>query len=304
MALSYCNTTVDERGYEQVQHGTAEFPLACYHDDLGEVEVPWHWHDELEIVRITEGFATVAIGSEKFTVGPGEGYFANAGSLHAGWDLNGSHCRFHSLVFHPRLVGGSPDSVFHRQYVLPLAGNAGLEGLHLRPDIPWQAEILSAAENAWQAVVSEPEGYAFTVRGELSKIVHLLWLHMPPSASNPGSRSARDNGRIKTMLQFIHSHYGDPVTAADIARSALISESECLRCFRLTIRTTPIQYLKQYRIQQACQLLAATREKIADIGAQCGFQDMSYFTKTFRQMKGCVPSEYRRRQREERNEAL
>ena len=48
MALSLCRTTVDDSARELMEHGTAAFPIACYHDDLQAEPVPWHWHEELE----------------------------------------------------------------------------------------------------------------------------------------------------------------------------------------------------------------------------------------------------------------
>ena len=89
----------------------------------------------------------------------------------------------------------------------------------------------------------------------------------------------------------------EEVTTASLAASAMISESECLRCFHKTIGLPPMQYLKQFRIQKAAELLISTEKKIGDIGAECGFLDTSYFTKVFRELRGCTPGEYRRRER-------
>lgn len=58
---------------------------------------------------------------------------------------------------------------------------------------------------------------------------------------------------------------------------------------------TPIQYVKQYRIEKAAELLLSTSMKIGEIGADCGFSDTSYFTKTFREIKHCTPREYRQK---------
>ena len=98
------------------------------------------------------------------------------------------------------------------------------------------------------------------------------------------------------MLQYIQEHYSEETDTAQIARSAMISESECLRCFHKSIGMPPIRYLKQFRIQKAAELLMSTDKKAGDIGAECGFLDTSYFTKVFREIKGCTPGEYRRRQ--------
>ena len=294
MPLSICNTTVDSQGRELLEHGTISFPVACYHDDLSESEVPWHWHEGLEAVVITEGCAVVAAGKQKYTIHAGEGFFINSGVLHGCWNIDNSACRFHSVVFHPRLVGGSIDSVFYQKYVLPLTGNHCLESIHLKPSVPWQAEVLKSIEDGWSACVQEPAAFEFRVRHALSEVIILLHSNLPATSHHPCEKAMRDGERIKVMLQFIHEHYADELNTANIAESASVSESECLRCFRNTIGTTPIQYVRQYRLQQVCQLLASTKEKISDIAARCGFQDISYFTKIFRETKGMVPSEYRK----------
>lgn len=59
--------------------------------------------------------------------------------------------------------------------------------------------------------------------------------------------------------------------------------------------SSPIQYVKQVRIERAAELLETTNQKISEVGAECGFQEMSYFAKVFWEIKGCTPKEYRRR---------
>ena len=95
-------------------------PIACYHDDLQAEPVPWHWHEELEVLVVSEGMILATAGGEKFRLEKGEGLFINAGVLHGDWPLNAGSCRLHSMVFHPRLVGGNPDSVFWQKYLQPL----------------------------------------------------------------------------------------------------------------------------------------------------------------------------------------
>lgn len=295
MALSECNTIVDKSGRELLEHGTTAFPVACYQDDFRKMDVPWHWHEEWEAVVITQGSCVVAAGNQKQTLCAGEGFFINSGVLHGCWDVETSGCMFHSLVFHPRLVGGSLDSVFHQRYVQPLIDTPCMKFVPLRPSILWQKEALQAVEDAWQQCVGEQAGYVFQVRASLSQLTALLHANIPKTPQAPKEKVLRDAERIKAMLGYLHAHFSENIDTSRIAASASISESECLRCFRSTIGTTPIQYLKQYRIQQAAQLLLDTEEKISEIASRCGFQDMSYFTRAFREEKGCVPTQYRKK---------
>ena len=47
--LLFGNTILDNAQHEVSEHGTADFPIACYFDDLTQIDTPWHWHDEIEI---------------------------------------------------------------------------------------------------------------------------------------------------------------------------------------------------------------------------------------------------------------
>lgn len=294
MAFSECCVRIDSHGRELIDHGTGSFPVAYYRDDFRVMNVPWHWHPEWEAVRIIEGSCTVAVGQEKHLLHAGEGFFVNSGVLHGCWDLEESGCIFHSLVFHPRFISGSPDSAIHLNYVLPLMENKALPWLSLSPSLPWQQEVLNAIEQAWTSCFESRPGYEFSVRSSLSRLACLLWEHMPQAVTPAEKRSGLGNLRVKSMLSHIHDNFGEDLTVASIAAAASVSESECLRCFRNVIGITPIQYLKKYRLQQAAGLLASTDQKISDISHKCGFQDISYFTRAFRQQMHCTPSQYRK----------
>ena len=175
--------------------------------------------------------------------------------------------------------------------------DSSLSAVRLDGPEPWRKEAVSTSLEAWEACREERSGYEFQVRGSLSRLIYLLASHRPAVSGRVSEQEARRWERIKIMLQFIQEHCGENITTADIARSAMISESECLRCFHSTIGTTPVQYLRQLRIQRAAELLASTDRRVGDIAWECGFSDAGYFAKTFREMKGCTPGQYRASER-------
>lgn len=293
MAITACGITVDRYGQEMTRHGTAAFPVACYNDDIFNNPDPCHWHEELEAMIVMEGTLLLNCGSEQYVVHAGEGFFINTGVLHGCWAYQSSKCCVHTVVFHPRLVGGAPDSIFFQKYLQPLMENRINSCLLLSPQISWQAQAIGHIEAAWKAVDQEATGYEFAVWQNLAGMIQLLCNHCLADNKETNHKLQRDHQRIKAMLQFIHEHYAEKITVAEIAQCASISESECLRCFRSTIQRTPNQYLRQYRIQQAANLLVSTEEKISVIAHACGFEDLSFFAKTFRELKGRSPSDYR-----------
>ena len=305
MALRhFCSSATDGRNRELVRHGAPPFPLACYwHDGETVNRVPWHWHEELETVLVKAGRAVVFVEGERRELGPGEGCFIAAGALHNARREGEEPPDLHSMVFHPRLVGGGVESVFWQNYLQPLLAEGANRCVWLSEGVPWEREALEAMEAAWRACGEEPPGFEFLAREGLSRLVFLLSAHRPAVKKGPSEKALRDGERIKAMLRFVQEHYHEELTAARIAGSAALSESECLRCFRSMVGTTPMQYVKQFRVQRAAELLESTEEKVAAVGAACGFQEMSYFARTFRALKGKPPSRYRAERRAASGEA-
>lgn len=292
--LSPSIVAIDKNSHEQLEHGTIAFPIACYYDDLSQQQVPWHWHEELEAAIVSEGSILLKFASEEMQVSAGNGFFINTGVLHGCHALT-PQCRLHSMVFHSRLISGSPESVFNQKYIAPITTNKCFSGILLSKQVEWEAAVLRLLEGGWQACVKEPRHFELKVRFAVSNAVADIAAHINAMPVKASPKSLRDSERIKGMLQFIADNYGEKLSIADIARSVSVSESECVRCFRVTIGTTPIKYLREYRIGQASSYLIEGRATIADIASLCGFQDVSYFTKSFREMNGCTPKEYQRR---------
>lgn len=297
MEATGCPVRVNSQGQELARHGSVDFPIAIYQDIISRQSVPWHWHEELEAIVVTQGTALLGCGSQQLCLMEGQGALINSGCLHGCWGGGEGMCRIESIVFHPRLVGGAADSVFFRRYLRPLLDTALPGGLVLSPEVSWQRECIGWIRSVWQNVNAGGFGYEFRVRQQLSQLLLLVQTHCAANQP-PDNQRLRNARRIKQMLQYIHSHFAQDITVADIAQSAAISESECLRCFRATIHQTPKEYLRQYRIRQSAQLLSTTEEKISAVAAECGFSDMSFFAKTFREYSGMTPSEYRAAQRQ------
>lgn len=296
MQTPICETPVDDNGRELIEHGTALFPIAAYYNDMMYVDVPWHWHDEFEAVVVTAGTAVFEVDGESIALRTGDGCFINASALHGARNAgHGTPCRLHSLVYHPRLIGGSAESVLWEKYLLPVMENRAFQMLALRAGK--DDASLQCIENAWYAYADEPTGFEFTIRHELSKLLLSVCNRLPIEERKISSKKLRNEDRMKRMLSYIRAHLADSLTIQNIAAAASVSESECIRCFRGMTGTTPIQYTIQLRLQKAAVLLLKTDDKVTEIGAACGFQEMSYFARTFRGQYEVSPSEYRKRNR-------
>lgn len=100
------------------------------------------------------------------------------------------------------------------------------------------------------------------------------------------------------MLEFIERHYAEEISLDALAKSAGISCSETIRCFKQTMQTTPYHYLINLRLEKAKILLEETTFPIGQIALQTGFSQQSYFGKCFREKMNCSPREYRKNRTE------
>lgn len=294
--------SVGPNGQEQVTVGTPEFPVEMwgpwdYVEKTGFC-IPWHWHPEMEINLVTAGEESILADGKNFHLKPGQGIFINSGVLHGSEAIQEQEkepTHHSSILFQASVVGGASGSVFWQKYLGPLAAAPECRCIPLLGEQEWERQALAYAREALDAWHLKKPGYELVVRAALSQIIFLLKENCVQHAPAPSERELRDAERIKTMVDFVRSHREEPITTKEIAASAAISVSECLRCFHRMMDLTPQEYLKQHRMRHATTLLEQTNLPIAQIGMACGFEDMSYFARVFRAQHGCTPSEYRTR---------
>lgn len=176
MGLTYSLDKVDKDGRKLLTYGTKDFPIAFFDDDLTIVKVPWHWHDELEIVIITAGSVNVHIANREFLLSAGEGYFSNSGILHSA-TLESKNGHQHALVFDPRTIA-HPDDLIWKTYVDPTVGNPSLPFIKLSPSVPWQKDIIKYSYNAWTQEAFEKKDFPINVREQLTKVFSIITSHM------------------------------------------------------------------------------------------------------------------------------
>lgn len=285
----------NKAGMELVEHGTALFPLDNIYDDFSVMDtVIWHWHPELELGVVVEGELQISIDTQNYDLRTGDAFFVNAEVLHAAFDKGATGCILRSLVFHPRLIGGSQDSIFFQRYVKPLITNEAFKGMVFHGEDEQQLPQIEKLRKAIFLCDEKPVGYELKIRSILSEILLYLLSIQSCICIESNKTDKKNEMRFRKMLQMIEARFSDSITLGEIAGAAFISKRECIRCFKNITGRTPIQYLKEYRLHKAAELLLATNLPVSRIGESCGFMEMSYFARSFRKQYSVTPSEYRK----------
>lgn len=162
---------------------------------------------------------------------------------------------------------------------------------HFHQNLDWCNKMLSILGELSSLEKDKTDLYVYEVLVRLSA----LWLIMRKNIRLPSERQhSITNVRIQTFLNYIEQHYSAPLTLEDLAASANVSKSECLRCFKESIQTSPYKYLLEYRLSKAAALLKMSDEPIGNIADSVGVHQMSHFGKCFKAKTGCSPRKYRK----------
>ena len=272
-----------------------EFPYIATCAEIDKFEdsfVPWHWHKSVELFYMESGALEYFTPKGHFVFPAGSGGMVNSNVLHM-TRMQKEHTRTLQMehIFDPALIAGEHGSRIEEKYVMPVITAPQIELIALYPDHPSQKRILDRIQAAFQFSGQE-FGYEVKLREALAEIwLALLELSAPELEKK--EKQDKNNDRLKLMLVYIHEHYAEKISIPELAAAAFLSERECYRIFRDYLHMTPVEYMVNYRLQAACQMLAKGQESVTSISHACGLGSSSYFGKIFREQKGCTPMEYR-----------
>ncbi|WP_179119641.1 helix-turn-helix transcriptional regulator [Ensifer adhaerens] len=112
-----------------------------------------------------------------------------------------------------------------------------------------------------------------------------------------GAEPTEDRSGEDRLLQVLSVMRGDlarPWTIDDLAACARLSPSQFFRRFRDMVGTTPMDWLRHERINQAKRLLVGPDAKVSAVAAVCGYPDPYHFSRDFRRVTGYTPTKFRR----------
>ncbi|MCR5175515.1 MAG: AraC family transcriptional regulator [Anaerovibrio sp.] len=279
---------------KEQMHDSPLFPCSVYYSDWqkGGIEsIPWHWHKELELMYIDSGSVLVELAGERTILQAGDGFFCNSRVLHR-FRLVGEKCRVCYLVFDDSLISGGVGTIFYQKYISPIVFDRAFSGKFLFKKNKKDKGTIKEIQAAYTAARDEVLGFEHDIRYHLGKALLGLGHHTNITALKQLTPTME---RIKEMVDYIHCHYSEPFEIDQMAFHAGVSAREAQRCFRSMLKISPKQYIQNYRLQMAEEMLVETNESILSIGLACGFSNPSHFSKAFRLYRGCSPHEYRRR---------
>ena len=281
---------------ENIVHRTASRPFSLYRTVVGKGEscaLYPHCHPEAEIFYLEQGAVEFQVENRSFSLQAGEGIFIPPSQIHTAVNKTDETlpCCHRAVVFDTNMLEQNlppycqiyfaPLKLWRIDCVYPITLN-NAENSRLLALMP---SIFSLQKPAL-------EQYELSLIGTL----FLCWQELYNICFSKRNRSISDSSlrmEIQKILDFLQENFSDSITLSSLSKRAGFSESYFSHSFKNCTGYSPFEYLNRLRIVKSCEMLIRTDKKITEIASLCGFNNISYFNRTFYKIMGISPSSYR-----------
>ena len=276
---------------ENKPHGTKDDPFSIYHiaNVKRSFQIPVHWHDEFEIIYVKSGFLTVSISGENYIGKPGDAFVVSPGNLHFMGSQTGNVDYF-TFLFPLKYISFRTDDILDDKLLEPL--NSG--HLMISPEI--EDTVKEQCEQLVEIYGAKKEESQSKITAQIkTKIILLqfileLWKKGFIVENDTGGKNTVE----KEMVSYIQQNFTGKILLKEFGEQFHLSEKYISRYFKEHFHITISQYVTYLRLKHAKQLLQDTDIPVTEIAMQSGYQNISYFIRSFKKTYEMSPLQYRK----------
>lgn len=258
-------------------HKTGKLQMNVYESS---VDIPYHWHDEFEFIYVTDGICECIINGKSINVKKGQALLINGGELHTINSFNTGN--FFAVVFHPFLFGTEFSNFFSKMI--------SYKRIYDKNNLT-EKRIISTLKHIHTYFYKRYFGYELILKALIIEIFGVIYENMLYTIKEKNEIHTSD--AFADIVEYIHNHFAEKISLDDVAKYANYSKSYLIRLFKKNTGKTYSSYLNGYRIHKAINMLETTDKSILEISEACGFGNVAYFIKVFKQNIGTTPHKYR-----------
>lgn len=287
------NTKYMENEFESPHYVGKSTMRFWYNTELTNYDT--HWHNAYElIIPIEEGY-TVTISSKEWCLNQGDIFLIPPGELHMLSAPPTRGARFIFLfepVFFREITSFAQVRSFFSEPLLiswdrnPVLYEREIALIHQLADYYWSDNIVREM-HLYSCLLN----FFSNIAEEKVRVQYTTATNSLTETSNGKEQTVH---RLNTVLKYMEEHYADKLTLDEIASKSGFSKFYFSKIFRQYTGKTFYNYLCMLRIQSSQELLADNELSVSSIAAKCGFISLSSFNRTFHQMNGCTPTDYRK----------
>jgi AraC-like DNA-binding protein len=285
---------------EKIKHGTKEQPINGLHFSITQDPaadsflVERHWHHYIEILSVSEGIYDIEINLSHDTLQEGDICILNSGDLHQIISDSPKICH-DAVLFDPLILDFSYEDEFQTECIQPLLDQMLLLPAIFHKSHPIYPSIKSKVLELSKLTTTKPDRWYYQSKLLILELIFILYENgeLIPAKNVRSSSEKRKIRHYKAVISYIEKNYHQPITLQDLSDTIPCNSQYLCRFFKDIAGISPIQYLIRFRLDRACYLLQHTSKPILEIAFDCGFENVSYFIRKFKEVNGSTPREYR-----------
>ena len=251
-----------------------------FHTDTIKADKPIvlsNWHEEIEILTVFNGNGTLHCDNEDFPMTSGDVMIINSESLHS--ITSDSEVNYYCMII-----------------TRDFCSNAGVDTSKLRfktliRDTELHSQLTAAAGFIKRFNSEGSNHLAISAKARLLDALALLSKDYTIDPSQIKNTHSEADERIKKAIVYISDNVTKPLALEEIAAAVGISKFHLSREFKRMTDMTVFNFIILTRLKLARRLIRQGYS-VSESALSSGFENLSYFSKKFREVQGITPSEY------------
>ncbi len=259
--------------FEMHQWNHPIVPFILHKDSKASIDSYGNWHDSLELIFVTKGEGNILCDCRKYDLTEGDIIIINSGEVHRITTRS-------SMTYHCLIIGDS--------FCMENGVDIGNINFMTRIRDERTRSFLEDIIEEWEK--DSPYSITAIRAAALSLLLHLC----KNFVFEYGKRKDRyQSDSIINALEFINNNFRRELSLEEISKKAGMSKYHFLREFKRYTGHTVVKYINILRCEYAKRLLRSSEMSVGDIAVSCGYENQSYFSKTFKVYTGILPSKFR-----------
>jgi AraC-like DNA-binding protein len=246
----------------------------------------------MELIYVKKGQGIVHVDFRSYHVNANTLILILPGQLHSIEQSENEYMEYENIIFHPNMLMAKTMDSCTSDFIQPLLNGKITVPTVFTPVYPYYKDVVAPIDACDEICKSKPQGYELYIKSMLFQFFFVLD-NRCRNLVRP-SKDKKTLDKMKLITKYIENHYSEKITIAEVAKIADFSESHFMRYFKNTMGIPFIEYLKDYRLTMAARLLQSSESTILEIATEVGFDNLSYFNRSFKKRYGLTPSQFRK----------
>jgi AraC family transcriptional regulator, L-rhamnose operon transcriptional activator RhaR len=262
-----------------------------------------HVHDFIEVSYVASGSGIHILGNKEYEVNKGDLFLINYHIPHEFRSMASPTAlpiKVYNCVFKPDFI--NVNLIDYKAFSDVINYLSFRSIFSLESDNIDDLKILGGENTALEAIfkkmleefTNEEDGYIELLRVYLMELLIKIFRSLKNSNKNENGTMSHHARLMEQSIDYLKTNYAISTKLSDLASRSFLSPTYFCKLFKDYTGTTISEYVQVVRIEEACNLLKSTDNKIIFIAEKVGYKDIKHFNEVFKKVKGMTPSVYKK----------